>query len=236
MRLERDFELGAVGREAQRRDRPADVRAARHAVEAGIAERHAVGRHAGLERLAAPRAREAAHLEDVGVVGVELEGEAQQHRGLAEVRDDQLLVARGIAQEPRARDVDRPLEDRERVALVHIGIGHVHRERAVVAAHVGVEQDRSLAVEPHLVAREEARALVVEAMLAASHARDVAEAVEEDEALAVLEHPCGVARACGCREHVPAILDADRLVGKLDRLHAAAARIGAASSCARSCA
>ena len=91
-------------------------------------------------------------------------------------------------------------------------------------------------MEPHLVAREEARALVVEAMLAASHARDVAEAVEEDEALAVLEHSCGVARARGGREHVPAILDADRLVGKLDRLHAAAARTGAARACARSCA
>ena len=93
MRLERDFELGAVGREAQRCDRPADVRAARHAVEAGIAERHAVGRHAGLERLAAPRAREAAHLEDVGVVGVEAERQLDVDGGRREVRDAQPFVA-----------------------------------------------------------------------------------------------------------------------------------------------
>src|SRR6185437_12899458 len=87
-----------------------------------------------------------------------------------------------------------------------------------------VQQDRALAVQAQLVAREEARALVVEAVLAAARARHVAEAVEEREALAVLEDPDRVALARGGGEHVPAIADADRFLERRDVLHAAARR------------
>src|SRR5205823_3245630 len=129
-----------------------------------------------------------------------------------------------VPEDPGPREVHRALEDRELASLVDIGIRRFHREHAVVAAHARIEQDRTPALEAQLVAREEACPLVVEAMLAAAHARGVAETVEEREALAMLEHTRRLARARRGREDVPTVLDADGLFGKLDRLHAAAAR------------
>ncbi len=79
-----------------------------------------------------------------------------------------------------------------------------------------------MAVEAQLVTRQEARSLGVQAVLAAARSRHVAIAVEEREALAVLEDAGRIAGARGGREDIPAVLDADRFVRRRFVLHAEA--------------
>jgi hypothetical protein len=204
-----------------RRHRPGDARAAHRAIETPIAELDRLRIDDRGEIFPALCALEAAYLEDVGEIVLESDREAQAHGRGAVVADHEPLMACRIPQDPRARQMDRALENDDLPALEVVGIRAVGGEHAVVAADVGIEEEGTLAVQAQLVARQEASALVIEAVLAAAGPRDVAIAVEERKALAVLEHAGRIPRARRGGEDVPAVLDADRFVGRRLVLHAA---------------
>src|SRR6185312_7876350 len=110
------------------------------------------------------------------------------------------------------------------VAHEEVAVGRFHHEHAVVAPHDGVEEHRALPREAQLVSREEARALVIDAVLPGAGARHVPEAVEEGEGVAMLQHAPRVAGARGGGEHIPLVADADRFLERDRILHALALR------------
>ena len=105
--------------------------------------------------------------------------------------------------------------DHEPVAPPIIGVREVDGEQGVVVLDRRAQDQRPLASELELEAREEAGVLVVEAELAEPHRGDVAEAIEHRERVAVLEHPRAVVDAGRAGEDVEPVLDPDEVLEAL---------------------
>lgn len=195
--------VGAV----RRRVAQADPRAAHDAVEPAIAEDEPALAVLHRKPLAAALPPHAADLEDVGVVAGEAQLQAQVDNLIPVVHHSHVLVVHALVQQLAPEEVQRPLTDAQRVALVEIGRGEVDDQQAVVLLERRVQQHRPLAVDAQFEVREIAGAVVVDAEVAGAVGMDVAVAIEHRERVAVLEHARAVARPRGRREHVPAVAD-----------------------------
>ncbi len=121
--------------------------------------------------VAAPRARRAAHLEDVGEVGAEAQAEGRIAGDEPVVGDDEAFVAGAVPQEPRAPDVQAALGERDVAFDQHVGVGQVDRALLVVAGHFRTEEERAFGADAELEEGEEAGVVAIEPLLAARLAR-----------------------------------------------------------------
>ena len=187
----------------------ADVRPPQAVVQALVGEGDLVGLHVVGVPPAARRPHHAAHLEDVGEVGVQAQRQAAVLRVERVVLDPDRLAER-VRQDALADDAERLAPQHHlRVRLV-VRVAHQVRVgqldgAAVAGAAPRAQHHRPLAVEAHLVQRQEARVACVEPQAAAVPVH-VAERVAHQEQDVVLEHQhageirCARDRAC---RHVP---------------------------------
>ena len=162
-------------------------RAPRRAIEAVIAQQDLVRRNDLAGAGAAARPLDAAHLEQVGEIAVEVQRKIESNRTIAVIAQREALIGGAAPQEDRARDVHDVLLQRDLVAVVEIRIGQVDREHGVVVAHVRPEQQRLLAVQRQLETGEKTRVVMEQPVRIAGRGADVAVAVGDDERVAALE-------------------------------------------------
>ena len=106
---------------------------------------------------------------------------------------------------------------------VDVGVREVRGEERPGPLHGGAEEQQRASPHEQLESGEEARAVVVEALLAASELADVAVSVEDREGVTLLEHPGAVVEALRRREDVEAVVDLEdlfRAQGSRASLHA----------------
>ena len=178
----RPGELGRTGREVQ-------PRAAGDAVEADVAERDGRALDERIHRVAAPRALEPAHLEDVVEVGREpyaYDGRPALRRVVAQL---QAFVAGARAQELRPEQVNRLARHVEMMLAVDVGVRHVDDEQRVALPDAGAQQHRSQAIALDLQAAEKPRPLVEETLFSKTGGPDVAGPVEHGECIGLLQDP-----------------------------------------------
>ena len=191
--LERQVEAGAGGGQLVRARLEPQPGAAHAVVETGVGQQHAVlvdlrrSERAVLRTWCAPR------LEQVGEVGEELDLDIGVPRLHIEIAQQQPLVAGAIPQEPGAAQVDEVV--RQRLALplrilrrdLQFRVGQVARQRRVVFAQRGRQQDRAHAAQAERQRRQVPGVQVVEAVGDARAEQDVAAMVEHPEQVAMLE-------------------------------------------------
>ena len=154
-----------------------------------VAERHRAALDAAAQASAAGRAGRAADLEDVREIRVEVERQGRRDRLRLIIADVQVLVTDPAPEELGAGDVQRAARDRHAAVGRHVRIGQVDGEDGVVLADGRAEEHRPLAAEAEHQAREVAGAVVEQPLLAQPGGADVAEMVEDDERVALFEHP-----------------------------------------------
>ena len=135
-----------------------DGGAALQAVEPGIGEAHAAPVEPRDVERAAPRAPLAAHLEQVGEIGVEADFERDRPLDPVEPPDPDPFVAGGAAQELDPRGVDRiALQPDLALGIVEIGIGEIDHHRAIVVEQDRAEQQRLHPADPERLRPERKR-------------------------------------------------------------------------------
>ena len=170
----------------------------RLAVEAVIFEPDVGGAEQLAGAGAAARTPGAAHLEQIGEIIVEQECQVDLCGPVAMVLDGDPLIGGAAPQEDGAHDVDQVLLQDDPVAVVDVGIGEVDRQRGIVVAQVGAEQQRLGLVQHQFEPRQIARIGIEQSVGATGRSADVAMAVEHDESIVMLE---GAARPCGLAGH-----------------------------------
>ena len=136
---------------------------------------------------APPGPARAAHLEHVGEVGVEANRKRDLDAAQAEIGDADPLDAARVPQDARAVDVDLTAGQGDVPVTHDVGVGEVGIEDRIVDADRGAEEQRAMAEQQQLEPRQEARAVVIHALLARVAGHDVAAGIEDAEAVAVLE-------------------------------------------------
>ncbi len=191
---------------------------AQHAIEPFIAERHPVFLGARRARPAAAQPLDAAHLEDVDIVGGETHGEVDRDGGEREVAHADQLVADVAPDELRAVDVQRAARQYQLAAGIQVRVREIDGHEHVVAPHGGAQQQQAVRSEGQRQAREEARTAVVQAFLVACLGVDVAEVVEYRKGFVLPEDQ----RALGHRhfggEDVVLLPGVDQLLSRHARL------------------
>ena len=188
MWLERQLEYRLAHLEPGWRGRELDDRAADVTREPIVGERDRMPRMDRCRRPAARRALVAAHLEQIGEVGLELPGEADRVAAMVEVTHGQAFIDPRLPNELRAHDMDRVLRQTQAPGRIEkVGIGQVGGQERVVVLDDRAEQQRPTAVDQKLQAGEVARVLVVDALGAARYGHHVAVMIEHAEGVAVLE-------------------------------------------------
>jgi hypothetical protein len=174
-------------RRSGRRRVEGEAAAPHHLIQSAIDEDRAGGQLFVGQPVAAARPHRAAQLEDVGEVGIEGEPETEPRRRRAEIpqlqADEQSFVAEhagpqdmhGLARPPRA------------VRVVEIGVGEVDRQHGVVLGHRRGQEQRPQAVDGEREARQIAGVLEEQSLGQRPVDVDVAELIEHDEAVIVLE-------------------------------------------------
>ena len=168
----------------------ADPRPPESPVEPGIAEPDESRRDVRLLALAACDTFRAAHLEDVGEVGVKGQGQHAPLRMQRVVLDPDSLLER-IRDDPVAHHSQGlARQDGRGIAVLHgvarqVRVGHLDGASPAGAA-ARPEHHRPLVVEPQLVPRQHPRVAQVQAQTALV-APDIAVRVAEQEAAVVLE-------------------------------------------------
>src|SRR5215212_2824463 len=92
-----------------------------------------------------------------------------------------------------------------------VGIGQVGGKQDVVFADRRTEEQRAARTNQELEPRQESRALVIEALVAALRRHDVAILIEHTETVAVLHHAQWHRRPLGVGHDVVLLADAQRL-------------------------
>ena len=105
------------------------VEAAIFEVDVGRAEQFARAR-------AAARTPRATHLEQIGEIVVEQEGQVDAGGPVAMVLDADPLIGGAAPQEQGAHDVDQILLQDDAFAIIDVGIGEIDRQRGIVVAQV----------------------------------------------------------------------------------------------------
>jgi hypothetical protein len=187
------------------RDRPDDV------VETAVAQHDAFGPGHRRQHLAAPAAYGAAHLEHVAEVRVVVHRHGDVDRLERMAAHDEPLVARVRRQQDPPHDV-QVVRRQPHGAVVHqVGVGRVDHELRRIGPQRRAQQQRRGAADRDLEARQEARAAVVQPLLATAVRVDVAAAVEHRERVVALEHVRAVVDAARRRPHVVRVRDLDEL-------------------------
>ena len=154
------------------------------AVQPLVAEDGRAASHHGVQLVPAPLPGRPPHLEDVGVVRSEADGQVDLDRQQGVVVEAKPRVPDPFPEEARGEDVDGVAG--EGLAAREIRIGEIDDQR-VVAPHGRAQQQGALIVEEDLEGAQEAGPLVEEPELAQAPRADGAAAVEDPEGLAVLE-------------------------------------------------
>ncbi len=94
-----------------------------------------------------------------------------------------------------------------------VGIGEVDGDLEIVVGHRGVQNERTLAVDPQIETVEEAGPAHVEAELAVGHRRKVTPPIRDEERLVVLEDELGQVGGEGRGKDVVVVADRDRVSG-----------------------
>lgn len=199
--------------EALRSPIETDFRPARLPIQPFIAQHHEVLAYRGGQQGTPAAPMHPTHFEDVPVIGREQQFDDQIHGLFAVIDEAQVLVAGLFPQHHGAEDMDAALGDEQMTPAVEIGRGHVHHQQAVVLLDRGTEQDRALPIDPQFPVGQEARALMIKAVLGQfalsirPGLKDVPMAVEHPEGVALLEHPGRLLGFRRSRCNVPLIFD-----------------------------
>ena len=176
-----------------------------------VAEHDAVVGRLPAAGAAARPALRAAHVENVREVGLEMQEKGELHRLGAVVLDPQPLVADTLPNELRSGQVQRAERQPRPAVAQQVRVGERDDELVVVSRDHRAQEQRPAAVELEQQAGEEARALVIQALLADPAGIDVAVAIEDSERVAVPEHAvCSsaglkAARSCDGGRRPPAV-------------------------------
>jgi hypothetical protein len=155
-------------------------------VGAEVSLRDAVALDALETRAAGVQAPLRAHVDDVFEVGTEADHQLDGHGAQREIAHLDHLVADPGPDEPRARDVQRAARQHDAAALAaHVRVGQVHAEQHVVFARAGRQQQRPQPGHGQREAREMPHAGAVQAGLGARFGVDVADFIEQAEAVIV---------------------------------------------------
>jgi hypothetical protein len=166
----------------------ADPRSPGHPIETFVAEYQARLAADFVQLAPAPFPLGAAHLEDVGEVGVQVQPQVDFKRLAAEAGDPQALVADPVPEEGAPKDVQLAPGQRERAArLLEVGIRQIDSEEIVFLFDRRAEQQRAASSDPQLQPREEPGVIEVDALLAEAYRLHIAVAIEHREHPAVLE-------------------------------------------------
>jgi hypothetical protein len=186
-RLQVDVELGAGRRKPGGRGLEAHTGGTRDTVQRAVDEGH-LGRTAHIARHgAAPAAPVAAHLEQVGEVGGELQREMHAASLLGVAGHGEKLVAARLPQVLGARHVVGVLGEHQAIALEDVRGGEVDIQGEVVGLHGRRQAQRAVALEREVQARQVARVEVEQSGRAVLGFHHVAELVEHREAVVVLQ-------------------------------------------------
>ena len=184
-------EVEMIGRAVHRQQGRARIEMqfgrSRLAVEAAIFEADIGGAEQLARAGAAARAPGAAHLEQIGEIIVEQEGQVDAGGPVAMVLDADALIGGAAPQEQRAHDVDQILLQDDALAVIDVGIGEVDRQRGIVVAQVRTEQQRLGLVQHQFEPRQIARIGIEQAVGAAGGGADVAMAVENNEGVVMFQ-------------------------------------------------
>ncbi len=129
-----------------------------------------------------------ADFEHVLEVRGKLDAQTDLERCPREVADVDPLVTGAVPDELLAVDVQAAARENQLVVDVDVGIGQIHAEHQIVAAHSRAEHQRLLAGQFESEPRKMAGARVVQALLVAGIRRDVSRLVEEAKRVVLLEH------------------------------------------------
>ncbi len=187
VRRQMQLELCAVTVEPRRQRVEAQPGAALPGIEPGIGEQHRAGADLRRVQMAAPRPAVAAHLKQIGEIGVEAEGERERLRPGGEVAHRNALEAGAVIEEFRAPEMDEVVLQRGVTAEFQVGIGEVTDQRRIVVAQDRGQQQRARALQAEREAGEVARVAVIEPLRAAHFRGQVAIGVEHREGVVVLQ-------------------------------------------------
>src|SRR5450631_190895 len=161
----------------------------RHPVEASVADQQASSAGSLGQLSPAPLPLGAAHLEDVGEVGVEVQPQIDVKMVATEARDPQPLVADPVPEKGAAKEVQLAARQPKRAArLLEVGVRQIDSEEIVLLLHGRAEQQRAAPTDPQLQAGEKPGVVEVDALLAEPHRQHVTMAIEDGEHPAMLEH------------------------------------------------
>ena len=132
---------------------------------------------------------QAAHLEQIGEIAVEMQDDLQRERPVAVITHGEALIGAAVPEEHRARDMHDVLlqYDLRAGAIVVVGIGEIDGEQRVVVARVRAEQQRLRPIQAQFEMGEKARIGVIEPIRSTRGRADIAEIVGDDECITVLE-------------------------------------------------
>ena len=175
-------------------------RGSRRRIQATIFE-HDVGRakqFAGSE--AAARTLFAAHLEQIGEVVVEQQGQVECRRPVAVILQTDPLIGGSAPQEDGAHDVQHVLLQDDTAIAIDVGIGEVDGQRRIVIAQVGAQQQRLHRIQHQFEAGEITGVGVEQAVRSAGGCADIAVTVEHGECVVMLERAARSRRRPGHRD------------------------------------
>ena len=171
--------------------------------------------------------RHAAHLEEIGEIGVKLNRKTDFYWSETVVDKLDRFEASRLAQEFGPCDVQSSTRQHQLPGAIHIGIGQVHDKEKIVFLNRGIEQKRSSIAQLELKARKESRSFMVETFLPEASRLNIAVAVENCERVTVLENLSDVIRRRFSRENIKCVFDLGGVVFHIKtlRMHGNVGRV-----------
>ena len=136
-----------------------------------------------------PRSRplDAAHLEQVGEIGGEIDGQPAGPGIDVEIMDGDALVAGALPEEFRPPDMQGFARQHDGAVLVDIGIGEIHGQDDIVVLHRAGQKQRPLAVDQKLDTRQIARVVVKKTARRQAWRHAITQGIEHGEGVTLLE-------------------------------------------------
>lgn len=152
-----------------------------------IAQRYRVGRYASSRTFAAPGSLLPTHFEDIGEIGGKTDTERHHVPPHIEIADQQQLIMRRPPNELAAIYINQLALQQAAIGGYRIGIGEIDRQQRVVLGLGGAQQQWTIAIEPQLELRQEARVLVIQPVGTARVADHVAKPAQHGKGVAMLQ-------------------------------------------------
>jgi erythromycin esterase-like protein len=181
-----------------------NARAAKNAIETLVSKDNGITIERIGQTLSALLSLGAANFENIGEVGVILKRENEVGSFKSVVADANMFVAATMQQELRTKDMHRsPRQIRiGRTRLRRIDIRYVHGEKCVIFSDRGTQQQWLKLIQSQAEARQVPAFGVEEAETRCAKMFDVAEAIGNEENIAVFEHARAVVRERGRSSNV----------------------------------